>query len=102
MAFIVPPTCKGVTMPDITSFDNIGAGPRTAAQLQALIEKVDLAIYNLLNSADKDAGVDYRIGDRWVDRAGYLEWLLATRRTYERQLSGLPAWETTVYDDPSI
>jgi hypothetical protein len=89
-------------MPDITSFDGLAAGPRSAAQLFAILEKIDLAVYNLLNSDQPDAAVDYRIGDRRVDRAGYLHWLLETRRHYERQLASLPAWETTVYDDPSV
>jgi hypothetical protein len=88
-------------MPDITSFDGVSAGARTAAQILAIIEKIDLAIYNLLNT-DKNAGVNYRIGDRTIDRDGYLLWLLDARKTYERQLAALPAWETTVYDDPDL
>jgi hypothetical protein len=88
-------------MADITSFDGVSGTPRTATQLQALIEKIDLAIYNLLNT-DKSAGMTYRVGDRVMDRAGYLGWLLDARKTYERQLAALPAWETTVYDDPDL
>jgi hypothetical protein len=88
-------------MADITSFDGISGSARTAAQLQAMVEKIDLAIYNLLNE-DKSAGVSYRIGDRRVDRAGYLRWLLEARKTYERQLKSLPAWEVSVYDDPDL
>jgi hypothetical protein len=88
-------------MADITNFDGVSAGARTAGQLLALIEKIDLAIYNLVNE-DKNAGISYRIGDRHVDRAGYLRWLLDARKTYVRQLTSLPAWETSVYDDPDL
>jgi hypothetical protein len=88
-------------MADITSFDGISGSARTAPQLLALIEKIDLAIYNILNT-DKNAGVTYRVGDRILDRNGYLNWLLEARKTYARQLASLPAWETTVYDDPDL
>jgi hypothetical protein len=88
-------------MADITSFDGVAGTPRTAAQLMALIEKIDLAIYNLLNT-DKNAGVTYKVGDRTLDREGYLRWLLDARHTYVRQLQSLPAWEATVYDDPDL
>lgn len=88
-------------MPDISSFDGITGQPRTAAQLLAILEKIDLAIYNLLNE-DKNAGISYRIGDRSVDRAGYLRWLLEARRLYTQQLSALPAWEVSIYDDPDL
>ena len=89
-------------MPDITSFDGVGGSARTAAQLMAILEKIDLAVYNLLNSTDKDAGASYRVGDRHLDRAGYLRWLLDARTEYRRQLARLPAWETTVYADPDV
>jgi hypothetical protein len=88
-------------MPDITSFDGVSASQRTAAQVLAIIEKIDLAIYNLL-ATDKNAGVTYRVGDRVIDRDGYLLWLLDARKTYERQLAALPSWETSVYDDPHV
>ncbi len=88
-------------MADITSFSGVSAAALTAAQLLAIIEKIDLAIYNLLNT-DKNAGVSYRVGDRTIDRDGYLLWLLDARKTYERQLASLPAWEPTVYDDPDL
>ncbi len=88
-------------MADITTFDGISAGARTAAQVLAIIEKIDLLVYNLL-SMDKNACVSYRIGDRVIDRDGYLLWLLDARKTYEKQLAALPAWETTVYDDPDV
>ena len=88
-------------MPDITSFTGVSAGARTAAQILAIIEKLDLAIYNLLNT-DKNAGINYRVGDRTIDRDGYLLWLLDARKTYERQLAALPSWEATVYDDPDL
>lgn len=85
-------------MPDITSFEGISAGARTAEQLLAIIEKIDLAVYNLLTS--NSAGAEsYRIGDREINRDGYLLWLLDARKTYEKQLAALPAWQMTVYDD---
>ena len=85
-------------MPDITSFDGVTASSRTAEQLLAIIEQIDLAIYNLPN-ADKNAGVSYRVGDRVIDRDGYLLWLLDARKTYEKQLNGLPAWVATTVAD---
>jgi hypothetical protein len=88
-------------MADISNFDGISGTARTAAQLLALIEKIDLAIYNLVSS-DKNAGVSYRVGDRTYDREGYLRWLLDARQTYQQQLASLPAWEETVYDDPDL
>ena len=88
-------------MADISNFDGISGSFRTAAQLLAIIEKIDLAVYNLLNT-DKSAGVSYRVGDRTYDREGYLRWLLDARKTYQQQLESLPAWEETVYDDPDV
>lgn len=88
-------------MPDLTSFDGVSAGSRTAGQLLAILEKIDLAVYNLLTNSGP-AGPSYRIGDREVDRDGYLLWLLDARKTYEKQLAALPAWETTHYADPDV
>ena len=88
-------------MPDITSFDGISGSARTAEQVLAIIEKIDLIVYNLLNEG-KNAAITYKIGDRTIDRNGYLLWLLDARKTYERLLSSLPAWEPTVYDDPHL
>lgn len=88
-------------MPDLISFDGVSASARTEGQLLAILEKIDLAVHNLLTSPGA-AGLSYRIGDREVDRDGYLQWLLEARRTYERQLAALPAWEATRYDDPDL
>lgn len=88
-------------MADITNFDGVSGAARTAAQLLAIIEKIDLAVYNLLNT-DKNAGVSYRVGDRSYDRDGYLRWLLEARKEYQQQLAALPSWEETVYDDPDL
>jgi hypothetical protein len=88
-------------MADIANFDAVAGAARTAAQLLGLIEKIDLAIYNLINTG-KDAGINYTVGDRSVDRDGYLQWLLSARKTYVLQLASLPAWEATVYDDPDV
>ncbi|MCS6976046.1 MAG: hypothetical protein NZM31_03420 [Gemmatales bacterium] len=88
-------------MSDITSFEGVSGQPRTAEQLLAILEKIDLAIYNLLNE-DKNAGISYRIGERSVERAGYLRWLLEARRLYMQQLASLPAWQVSVYDDPDL
>ena len=88
-------------MADITSFDGISAAARTAAEVLAIIEKIDLAIYNLV-AGGKNAGARYRVGNRTLDRDGYLRWLLDARRLYQRYLANLPVWETTVYDDPDL
>lgn len=84
-------------MPDVTSFEGVAGSPRTASQLLALIEQIDLTIYNLLTNPAK-AGFRYRLGDREIDRDGYLLWLLDARKTYQTQLAALPSWELTVCD----
>lgn len=88
-------------MSEATSFEGISASARSEAQLLAIIEKIDLRIYNFL-STDAPLGTKYRVGDREMDHNGYLEWLLESRRVFDRALSALPAWEVTVYEDPDL
>ncbi len=81
-------------MPDVTTFTDVAGTPRTPAQLLALIERIDLAIYNLLSDPTK-AAFRYRLGDREGDRGGYLLWLLDARRTYQAELAAQPLWQAT-------
>jgi hypothetical protein len=82
-------------MAEITSLEGVVGTLRTPGQLLALIEQIDLAIYNLLTDPAK-VGFRYRLGDREIDRDGYLLWLLDARKTYQTHLSTLPVWEATV------
>ncbi|MER3415960.1 MAG: hypothetical protein C4297_07085 [Gemmataceae bacterium] len=88
-------------MPDLTSFDGVFGTPRSPEQLLAILEKIDLAIYNLLNT-DKNAGVTYRVGDRIVDRDGYLAWLLQARRLYGQLLASVPVWSVSRWTDEDM
>jgi hypothetical protein len=88
-------------MPEVTSFEGIAGQPRTAAQLLAILEKIDLALYNLLLEGAGSA-VSYRLGERQVERSAYLRWLVEARRLYTEQLSQLPSWQVSVYDDPDL
>jgi hypothetical protein len=79
----------------ITSFAGVSASPRTAEELHALIEKIDLIVLNLGSDESYDAGASYRIGDREVERTEYLRWLKDMREVYVRELGRLPVWEPT-------
>jgi len=78
-----------------TALDELNSSPRTAAQLHGLIEKIDLLVLQVLDDEDPDAGASFRIGDRSVNRTEYLAWLLKARQEFVKELSRLPAWETT-------
>jgi hypothetical protein len=84
----------------ITSFAGVAGAARTAAELHALIEKIDLLVLNLLNEEGYDAGATYRLGDREVGRTEYLDWLRKMREDYVRELSRLPVWEPTTVRTP--
>ncbi len=88
-----------IIMPDLTSFDGVFGAARSAAQILAILEKIDLAVFRLLQT-EAPLGMKYRVGDRELDHTGYLQWLLEARRTYERCLAALPGWEATRVVEP--
>lgn len=76
------------------SLSSVTGMPLTIEQLHGLLAQVDQSILNLLVDGP-DAASRYRVGDREVDRDGYLRWLLETRREYVLAMSRMPVWEAT-------
>ena len=75
---------------------DVTGSPRTVAELNGLIEKIDLIVLQLLSDDNPDAGATFQIGDRQVNRTEYLRWLLQARQGYVQQLMQTPVWEATI------
>ena len=71
----------------------------TEAEILAIIAKIDGTIIGAMNS---QGYVNYRVGDRAVDRADALKMLMELRAFYLEMISTLSAIEMTVYDDPHV
>lgn len=73
----------------------------TETEIKTLIGKVDDEI-NALLAGDGSGLVNYKVGDRSVNKTARLKELRATRKDLIRQLEALPSEERTVFDDPAL
>ncbi len=93
-------------MADITSVDDIVAGrDLTEAEIQSLINRIDLTIYNIMDPAKKWASVPYTehgIEGHSKDPAKQLESLRKLRGVYEEMLTSVPSYQISQWDDPSL
>jgi len=90
-------------MADITSFAGISADELTEVQLNAIIEKINLAIYNIAaNRFESVHFAEFGAGGHKKDTAPLLAALLSAKKTYEDALRDLPFEGTSLYDDPDL
>ncbi|HUQ69299.1 MAG TPA: hypothetical protein VM165_07250 [Planctomycetaceae bacterium] len=82
-------------MPDITSLDELSGQPLTEAQLQGILNQIDLDIANLVREGKLSAMPETEDTGAATDRAANLHALLAARRHYETLLRAFPAWEVS-------
>jgi hypothetical protein len=82
-------------MPDLTSLDELTGQPLTEAQLQGMLNQIDLDIANLVRDGKLAAMPETEDTGAATDRAANLHALLAARRHYEALLRALPAWEVS-------
>ncbi|GIX05584.1 MAG: hypothetical protein KatS3mg114_1453 [Planctomycetaceae bacterium] len=84
-------------MTDLTQLDGLAGQPLSVAQLQAILNQIDLDIANVLRDG-KLAALKYGGGGEEMpaaDRAANLRALLAARALYERLLREYPAWHVS-------
>jgi hypothetical protein len=80
-------------MPDLTDFNGLDGSPLTEAQLQAILNQIDLDVLNLLRDGKLSTSRYAATGGETMDRAAGLLALLAAREKYETLLKTLPSWE---------
>ena len=86
-------------MSDLADLSTVSGAERSAAQIQGILDQIDLDILNLLREG-KLAALKYSSGGdtaRSVDRAANLTALTKTRDYYRQLLVSLPAIEMSVY-----
>lgn len=91
-------------MADVSSFDGISADPLTTQQIQAIINRIDLNIYNLMGDGKLCAirnGQNGPTGTQ-VDRSVGLAELRRTREFYVKMLEDQPFEVRHQYDDPAF
>ena len=93
-------------MADITSLDDIVTGrDLTEAEIQGILNRIDLTIYNIMDPARKWASLPYTehgIEGHSKDPAKQLESLRKLRGFYEGMLNSVPAYQISQWDDPSL
>jgi len=90
-------------MADVPDLTGISATPHTAAQLQAIINRIDVNLYNMLaNKWDLVDYAEFGMTGHKKEPSKMLEQLRALRRFYLDLLQEIPAEYYTQYDDPSV
>lgn len=91
-------------MPDLTSLDELSGAPLTEAQLQGILNQLDLDIANLARDGKLAAMPETEDTGAATDRAANLRALFTARQYYESLLRSLPAWEVSqagAIEDPN-
>lgn len=73
----------------------------TETEIKSLLAKIDDEIEALL-AGDGSGLVNYKVGDRSVDKTSRLRELRSMRQDLRRQLEQLPSEERSVFDDPAL
>ena len=84
-------------MPDLSDLNDLDGSMLTEAQIQAILNQIDLDVLNLLRDG-KLATSKYTTpgpGGETMDRAAGLLALLSAREKYEALLKSMPAWQTS-------
>lgn len=88
-------------MADISSFDGVSADPLTEDQINAIIVRIDLNIYNLLaNKYDLMPHQEHGSAGHSSDPDKLVAELRKTREMYVAMLDQIPVMEITELDDP--
>lgn len=91
---------------DITSVDDIVAGrDLTEAEIQSILNRIDLTIYNIIDPAKKWASVPYNehgSEGHSKDPAKQLDALRNLRGFYHEMLNSVPSYQVSQWDDPSL
>lgn len=82
-------------MPELTSLDELNGQPLTEAQLQGILNQLDLDIANLARDGKLAALPETEETGAATDRASNLRALLDARQHYEALLRAFPAWEVS-------
>ena len=82
-------------MSDLSDLNDLDGAGLTEAQIQAILNQIDLDVLNLLRDGKLAASRYATPGPSGatMDRAAGLQALLAAREKYEALLRSLPAWE---------
>jgi hypothetical protein len=84
-------------MADLSDLNGLDGALLTEAQIQAILNQIDLDVLNLLRDG-KLAASKYATpgpGGETMDRAAGLLALLSAREKYEALLRSLPSWEAS-------
>jgi len=91
---------------DITSVDSIVAGrDLTEAEIQSILNRIDLTIYNIIDPAKKWASVpwtEHGIEGHSKDPAKQLDALRKLKEHYEGLLVSIPSYQLSQWNDPSL
>lgn len=84
-------------MADLSDLNGIEGTPLDEAQIQAILNQIDLDVLNLLRDGKLAASKYTMTGPRGelMDRASGLLALLSAREKYEALLKSLPSWEVS-------
>jgi hypothetical protein len=84
-------------MSDLTDLNDLDGTPLSEAQIQAILNQIDLDVLNLLRDGKLAASKYARPGPggESMDRASGLLALLAAREKYEALLKSLPSWDVS-------
>jgi hypothetical protein len=91
-------------MADVASFDGISADPLSYDQIQAIINQIDLNIYNLMLEG-KNATLYYQQNGpagKMADHARALEALMLAKKQYQVMLDQIPYEVHSQFDDPAF
>lgn len=84
-------------MSDLTDLNDLDGAALSSAQIQAILNQIDLDVLNLLRDG-KLSAAKYATpgpGGETMDRASGLLALLAAREKYESLLQSLPGWQVS-------
>ena len=91
-------------MADVTSLDGISAVPHTAGQIQAIVNKIEILIYNIAAGGKWDAAAYKELGltGHEFDPEGAMRQLRKWHKHLVQMLQEMPAEFYTQWDDPSV
>lgn len=90
-------------MPDVSDFNDVSADALTESQIQGIIRRIDLNIYNILrNKWDAVDYAEFGTAGHRQDGTKLLAELREQRKFYAGLLEELPVFEVTEWDDEDV
>lgn len=91
-------------MADLTDLTTASGTELTAAQINGILNQIDLDIFNLVRDGKLAASKYYKNGSAGagMDRSLNLQELRKTRESYQKLLDAMPAEHYSQYDDPHL